>query len=193
VRAPLALPLLSLWLPLAAACRSHEPPPAPPAVAPRAARPSEFVHPPIPPEPTKSARAECSGEALVQVAARVREAQQRAARGAEPASRNNNNNKKKSEKRTKARIDQGEGCGSPAMTELDREVKGPLLDRIRICVAQDEPFDPEWNLLDAGMASLGVCMSCGRVASDRAADCRRVAELVSQAEAGARKAPPPPR
>jgi hypothetical protein len=156
------------------ACQRKEAPVAParPVIPPPPARPSEFVHPPIPSEPVvKPARAECSGEALVQVAARVRELQRRAARAA----------------LVTGKTARREGCGSAAMIEVAEDVKGPLVDRVRGCVAQDETFDPEWNLLDAAMITLATCADCNRPVKARAPDCNRVADLVGQAAAGAQK------
>jgi hypothetical protein len=153
------------------ACQRKEAPgfPAPPLIPPPPARRSEFVHPPIPSEPViKPARAECSGEALAQVAARVRELQRRAAQANGKTARRG-------------------GCGSPAMIQVTADVKGPLVDRVQGCVAQDETFDPEWNLLNAAMITLATCADCNRPLKARAPDCNRVADLVGQAEDGAKK------
>jgi hypothetical protein len=167
------------WLPVAAlalgagACRrAPEAPPAPPPSPPRAssAHPAEFVHPPIPPEPIKGARPECSGEALGHVAERIRETQKRAVAIVE--------------KRPKDR--RGTACTSPVVAELYREVNGELLDRVRICVGQDGPLDAEWNVLESGLASLGVCTDCRRAAPDRLTDCRRTAELLDRAQSATR-------
>ena len=162
------------WIAFGApACRRNEAPaPAPALIPPPPARASEFVHPPIPSEPVvKPARAECSAEALAQIAARVREVQRRAARAAGVTGK-------------AARRD---GCGSPAMAQVVEQVKGPLAERVRGCVAQDETFDPEWNLLDSAMITLATCADCGRPASGRSPDCKRVAALVAQAEEGVKK------
>ena len=43
-----------------------------------------------------------------------------------------------------------------ASAELEHQVKGELADRVRICVGQDGPLDPEWNLAEASLASLGA-------------------------------------
>jgi hypothetical protein len=156
------------------ACQRKEAPvvPGPPVIPPPPARPSEFVHPPIPSEPViKPARAECSAEALTQVAAHVRELRRRAARAAQAT----------------GKTARREGCGSPAMTQVAEDVKGPLVDRVRGCVAQDETFDPEWNLLDAAMITLATCADCNRPVKARAPDCNRAADLVGQAEDGAKK------
>jgi hypothetical protein len=147
--------------------------PSPPPIPPPPARSSEFVHPPIPSEPVvKPARAECSAEGLLPIAARLREAQTRATRALELGG-----------KGLSARRD---GCGAPAMAQLAEEVKGPLLDRVLACLAQDETFDPEWNLLEAARASLASCADCARPAAGRKPDCARAAALISQAEQAAR-------
>jgi hypothetical protein len=119
----------------------------------------------------KPARAECSAEALAQIAVRLREMQRRAARAVDLGSRG-------------ARRD---GCGSAVMTQIDRDLKGPLLDRVLACVAQDETFDPEWNLLDVARAALSVCADCARKVQARKPDCAKVTALVTQAEEAARK------
>jgi len=80
-----------------------------------------------------------------------------------------------------------DGCGSPVMAQIAEEVKGPLGDRVRGCVAQDETFDPEWNLLDSAMITLATCADCNRAAKTRAPDCKRAGDLVIQAEDGAKK------
>ncbi len=166
---------LALWLatPVWVGCQRKESPPPPrPAPAPR---PSEFVHPPIPSEPVvKPARAECSAEALLVVSGRIRENHLRATRAIQ----------------AKAKAAHREGCGSPAMAAVDRDVKGPLLDRVRACVAQDETFDAEWNLLDAAMSSLTQCADCARAAPARTHDCQRTMDLVGQAETDAKKPRP---
>jgi hypothetical protein len=167
--------VLSLALP---ACRRNEPAPsaAPPAL-PSGAHPEPFVHPPIPSEPVASpqARPECSYAALVPVAARIREAQTLGTRALVPA-------KKKKKKDGLPR------CGTPAQAELEHRVKGELADRVRICVGQDGPLDPEWNLLEAALASLGNCIDCTRMSEGREVDCQRTAARVTQAEADAAKA-----
>ena len=154
---------------IAQACRRKEAP-APTIIPPPPPRPSEFVHPPVPAEPVvKPARAECSAEPLAQIAARLREMQRRAARAVELGAKG-------------ARHD---GCGSAVMTQIDQDLKGPLLDRVLACVAQDETFDPEWNLLEAARAALAACADCARPAQGRKVDCARVTALVGQAEKGA--------
>jgi len=161
---------------IAQGCRRREAAaPSPPLIPPPPARPSEFVHPPVPAEPVvKPARAECSAEALAQIAARLREMQRRAARAVDLGSQG-------------ARRD---GCGSALMTQIDQDLKGPLLDRVLACVAQDETFDPEWNLLEAARAALAACADCARPAPGKKADqkaaCQRAIALVGQAEAGAK-------
>ncbi len=162
------------------ACRRNEPVPsaAPPAPAPASsAHPEPFVHPLIPSEPVASpqARPECSYGALVPVAARIREAQKLGTRALEPT-------KKKKKKDGLPR------CGTPALAELEHQVKGELADRVRICVGQDGPLDPEWNLLEAALASLGNCIDCTRMSEGREVDCQRTAARVTQAEADAAKA-----
>ena len=161
------LPAAALALEVGACHRAKEPPvPAPTS----SAHPPEFVHPPIPPEPVKSARPECSAEALGQVAERIRETQRRALAAVE----------------TRRKDRHGSACGSPAIVELYREVNGELLDRVRICVGQDGPLDADWNLLESGLASLGVCTDCHRAAPDRLADCRRAADLLERAQSATR-------
>lgn len=147
-----------------------------PPPAGNSAHPEPFVHPPIPAEPTPSpsqARPECALLALDSVAARIRETQKAALRALEPPRA----------KRARAHAKgPASGCGSPEMSELDRQVKADLADRVRICVGQDGPLDAEWNLLDASLATLGVCVDCARPAVSRAPDCRRAADLITQAE-----------
>ena len=174
IGAALGAVLLAVVL-IAQSCR-RKPAPAPPVIPPPPARPSEFVHPPIPSEPVvKPARAECSAEALLPIAARLREIQKRAAHAIELGA-----------KGARARRD---GCGSPAMAQIDQDLKGPLLDRVLACVAQDETYDPEWNLLEAARAALAGCADCARPAPSRTPDCARVMPLVVQAEQGARAKP----
>lgn len=160
---------------IAQGCRRKETAtPSPSPIPPPRARPGEFVHPPIPSEPVvKPARAECSAEALLQIAARLREAQLRGARAVELGAKGTRRG----------------GCGAPAMAQLAEEVKGPVLDRVLACVAQDETFDPEWNLLQAARASLAICADCARPAAGRRPDCERVLGLVGQAEQGVRAKP----
>ncbi len=179
------------WLAAAAlsiafsACRNREPPAsaippvAPPNMNPASSAHAEpFVHPPIPTEPTApQARPECAYAALVPVAVRIREARELALGALAPR-------KKK---------DAAPRCGSPAMTDLDHQIKVDLGDRVRICVGQDGPLDPEWNLLDAALASLGACIDCSRSAPIRTADCRHAADQIAQAESGAAKNQPPSR
>ena len=157
---------------IAQGCRHKEAAsPSPSPIPPPPARPSEFVHPPIPSEPVvKPARAECAAEALQQIAARLRDAHRRAARAVELG----------------AQGARRAGCGSPAMAELDQQVKGPLVDRVLACLAQDETFDPEWNLLEAARASLQICADCTRPAAGRKPDCERVLSLVGQSEQSAK-------
>ena len=174
----IGLATLSVWLSLSLAlggCRRNVPSPPSPAPSPSSASsaPSApFVHPEIPPEPAPQARPECSYLALGRVAARIRETQGAALRAAEP-------------RRSKRAKDRTSGCGSPAMSELESQVKGDLADRVRICVGQDGPLDAEWNLLDASLASLGVCVDCARPAPSRSTDCQRAGSLITQAESEA--------
>ena len=172
---------------LSAACGRNEPapsapvPPSPPASS---AHPEPFVHPPIPSEPpvAPQARPECSYAALVPVAARIREAQKLGTRALEPS-------KSKSKKKTQ-RKDGLPRCGTVALAELEHQVKGELADRVRICVGQDGPLDPEWNLLEASLASLGSCIDCTRMSEGREVDCQRTAARVTQAESDAAKKEP---
>jgi hypothetical protein len=169
-------------LPIAIVACRREPPPSvapPPPPASSSAHPEPFVHPDIPAEPPPAqARPECSYAALVPVAARIREAQKLATRALEPG---------------KKRRDRAPRCGSPAMAGLDRQIKIDLADRVRICVGQDGPLDPEWNLLDAALASLGACIDCGRMIEGRAVDCQRTTQRIAQAESDAAKNQSPPR
>ncbi len=171
--------VLSLAL---ASCKRNEPAPVPPPPA-STAHPEPFVHPPLPSEPPAApqARPECSYVALVPVAARIREAQKLGTRALEPS---------KSKKRTR-RKDGLPRCGTPAQAELEHQVKGELADRVRICVGQDGPLDPEWNLLEAALASLGSCIDCTRMSEGREVDCQRTAARVTQAESDAAKKQPP--
>lgn len=172
---------------LSAACRRNEPAPGapvPPLLPASSAHPEPFVHPPIPSEPAApvQARPECSYAALVPVAARIREAQKLGTRALEPSK----------SKRKKAK-DGLPRCGTPAQAELEHQVKGELADRVRICVGQDGPLDPEWNLLEAALASLGSCIDCTRMSEGREVDCQRTAARITQAESdGAKKQPSPP-
>jgi hypothetical protein len=168
--------LLSLTLP---SCKRNEPAPVPASAS--SAHPEPFVHPPIPSEPpaTPQARPECSYAALVPVATRIREAQTLGTRALEPAK-----SKKKKKKDGLPR------CGTPALAELEHQVKGELADRVRMCVGQDGPLDPEWNLLEAALASLGSCIDCTRMSEGREVDCQRTAARVTQAESDAAKKQP---
>ena len=159
------------------ACRRNEP--APPPAPPSSAHPEPFVHPPIPSEPAAApqARPECSYAALVPVAARIREAQQLGTRALGPT-----------KKRKKQ--DGLPRCGTPAQVELEHQIKGELADRVRICVGQDGPLDPEWNLLEAALASLGNCIDCTRMSEGREVDCQRTAARITQAEGDAAKKQP---
>lgn len=183
-RARLAIVVVALVHAFAlASCRRNEPAPSAPAPAlPSSAHPEPFVHPPTPSEPpvAPQARPECSYGALVPVAARIREAQKLATRALEPI---------KSKK--KKRKDGLPRCGTPALAELEHQVKGELADRVRICVGQDGPLDPEWNLLEASLASLGSCIDCTRMSEGRVVDCQRTAGRVTQAESDAAKKQPP--
>jgi hypothetical protein len=164
------------------ACRRSEPVPsaAPPPAPASSAHPEPFVHPQIPSEPVASpqARPECSYGALVPVAARIREAQKLGTRALEPT-------KKKKRKDALPR------CGTPAQAELEHQVKGELADRVRTCVGQDGPLDPEWNLLESALASLGNCIDCTRMSEGREVDCQRTAARLTQAETDAAKKQPP--
>ena len=165
------------------ACHRSEPAPSSPVPAPASsAHPEPFVHPPIPTEPTTpQVRPECSYPALVPVAARIREAQKLGTRALEPTKKKNKKN------------DARPHCGTPAQAELEHQVKGELADRVRICVGQDGPLDPEWNLLEAALASLGNCIDCTRMSEGREVDCQRTAARITQAESDAAKKQPSPR
>ena len=173
------LSVTALSIAIGGGCRQNTPVPQP--APPSSAHPAAFVHPPTPPEPAPQARPECSHLALGHVAARIRETQAVAARALEPPRSHRPQGKARKW-----------GCGSPAMTELEREVKGDLSDRVRICVAQDGPLDAEWNLLDASLASLGVCVDCARPTPARSTDCQRTARLITQAETEAAARGPTP-
>jgi hypothetical protein len=165
------------------ACRNREPPvsaivPVAPSSASNSAHPAPFVHPPTPTEPTPpQARPECSYEALVPVAARIHEEGDLAFHAIRPTRKQ----------------DRALRCGSPAMAELDHLIKNDLADRVRICVGQDGPLDPEWNLLDAALASLGACIDCSRSLPNRTTDCRHTADQLAQAQSEAAKNQPPKR
>jgi hypothetical protein len=185
-RARLAIVVVVLAQPfLGGACRRSEPAPSAPAVPPPApsstAHPEPFVHPPIPSEPAApvQTRPECSYAAMVPVAARIREAQKLGTRALEP-----------SKSKRKKNRDGLPRCGTPAQVELEHQVKGELADRVRICVGQDGPLDPEWNLLEAALASLGSCIDCTRMSEGREVDCQRTAARVTQAESDAAKKQP---
>jgi hypothetical protein len=152
-------------------------PAALPAGARRTADPAPFVHPQIedPPAPTQETRAECASGALVRVAARILEAQKMALSATAPS----------------RKAGRHSGCGSPPLAQLDGEVKGPLDDRVRVCVAQDGLFDAEWNSLSAALSSLVVCLDCGRTASERKASCLRALDVVNRAQADALAKSPP--
>jgi hypothetical protein len=184
-RARLAVVVVALSLALPA-CRRNEPAPSavPPPPAPASsAHPEPFVHPPIPSEPVAPAQArpECSYAALVPVAARIREAQKLGTRALGPTN---------PRKKTKRKKDSLPRCGTPAQAELEHQVKGELADRVRICVGQDGPLDPEWNLLEAALASLGNCIDCTRMSEGREVDCQRTAARITQAEGDAAKKQP---
>jgi len=178
--------VVALSLTFTACHRSQPAPsaaPSSPVSAPAgSAHPEPFVHPPIPTEPTTpQARPECSYPALVPVAARIREAQKLGTRALEPT------------KKKKKKNDALPHCGTPAQAELEHQVKGELADRVRICVGQDGPLDPEWNLLEAALASLGNCIDCTRMSEGREVDCQRTAARITQAESDAAKKQPSPR
>ena len=180
----LSVTLLLMLSPTLLGCRRNEPAPSAPASRPSApaAHPEPFVHPPIPSEPAASAQArpECSYLAMVPVAARIREAQKLGVRALEPTKKKRKN-------------DGLPRCGTPAQAELEHQVKGELADRVRICVGQDGPLDPEWNLLEAALASLGNCIDCTRMSEGREVDCQRTAARLTQAESDAAKKQPRPR
>jgi hypothetical protein len=169
-----AIVVIAFVLPLA--CKRNEPP-APAAPPASGAQPEPFVHPSIPAEPTPAkARPECTYAALLPVAARMREAQKLGVRALEPTKKKRKN-------------DPLPRCGTQAQVELDRQIKGELADRVRICVGQDGPLDAEWNLLEAALASLGECIDCTRMSEGREVDCQRTAQRIAQAESDAAKSP----
>jgi hypothetical protein len=84
-------------------------------------------------------------------------------------------------------VQKGPVCPAPAAIAAGADVKGALLDRVAACVGRDEPFDAEWDMLNAGVLSLGVCLDCSRPAKARSVDCKRSRDIVDRVERSARK------
>jgi hypothetical protein len=85
-------------------------------------------------------------------------------------------------------VQKGPGCPAPAAVTAGADVRGTLLDRVAGCVGRDGPLDAEWDMLNAGVLSLGGCLDCARPAKARSIDCKRSRETVDRAEKSARKA-----
>jgi hypothetical protein len=76
----------------------------------------------------------------------------------------------------------GPGCGSPAADDLSLQVRSEILSRVSACVGRDGPFDPEWDMVNSGVLSLGVCLDCGRPPAARVDDCKRALDVINRAD-----------
>jgi hypothetical protein len=160
-------------------------PAAPPAAAaPRSPTPHAlpFTHPMLSQAAPHVAHEDCSKEALWVVAYRLRDVHKKAERARAEAA------KKHGRSKTPAPAPGGPGgaatqsCGSPEVDELGRQVRSETLYRVGACVGRDNPLDPEWDMVNSGVLSLGVCLDCSRTPEARAKDCQRALDVIDRAD-----------
>jgi hypothetical protein len=131
---------------------------------PIARREAPFAHPLLAGATTEVTQEDCSRPALSAVVARVLAIEAKAApAGHSPAKPATN-----------------EGCPSPAAGELSKTLRGELLPRVGGCVARDGPLDPQWDMVNSAVLSLGVCLDCPRPLGERTAQCRRARDVLGQ-------------
>jgi hypothetical protein len=130
-----------------------------------------FIHDLLSRAANKPSHADCSPGALARVTEQVRSLQARAAIDARAG------------KGRKSDVEAS--CASDAAAQRSQQIKGELLDRAAGCVGQDGPLDAEWDMVNSGLLSLGVCLDCRRTPGERAADCKRSREIIARAEKSA--------
>ena len=86
-----------------------------------------------------------------------------------------------------AKVRRARGHGAPPPPGAPpSEARGRLVDRVAACMSQDGPFDPEWDMVNSSLISLGVCLDCTRPKADRQGRCRSAADVVARAETAVR-------
>jgi hypothetical protein len=136
-----------------------------------ARREAPFSHPLLAGATTETTHEDCSRSALAAVVRRAIAIEAKA--DPSPAGRAG------SRAASKARA--GASCPSAAAEEAGKVVRGELLTRVGACVAKDGPLDPEWDMVDAAVLALGVCLECRRGTDEQTAQCRRAAEVLERA------------
>jgi hypothetical protein len=74
-----------------------------------------------------------------------------------------------------------ESCPSPVAEETEKIVRGELFTRVGGCVARDGPLDPQWDMVNSAVLSLGVCLDCRRGRDEQATQCRRARDVLLRA------------
>jgi hypothetical protein len=139
---------------------------APTPRRPIARREAPFAHPLLAGATTEVSHEDCSRPALSAVVGRVLAIEAKAA----PSGRAG-----------PPKLGTGEGCPSSAAGELAKTLRGELLPRVGGCVARDGPLDPQWDMVNSAVLSLGVCLDCPRPLGERTAQCRRARQVLGQA------------
>jgi hypothetical protein len=151
-------------------------PPAPAPAPPRRPPPEPFTHPLLAQAERPISHEDCSRGALWSVAQQIRGMHKEVARGVRMA-RNQG----------KTAGAPGGACQPPALEDLAKIVRGPLQERVGGCVGRDGPYDPEWDMVNSGVLSLGVCLDCSRPPEQRAGDCKHALEAIDRAQKAAEK------
>jgi hypothetical protein len=138
------------------------------ATAPRtvARHQAPFAHPLLAGATTEVTHEDCSRPALLAVVARTLAIEVEAAPTAP---------------RQRSKPGTNEGCPSPAAADLGKIVRGELLPRVGGCVARDGPLDPEWDMVNSAVLSLGVCLDCRRARDEQVTQCRRAHDVLQRA------------
>lgn len=125
-----------------------------------------FSHPLLAGATTEVTHEDCSGPALAAVVARALAIEAKA----DPAGATGPGSKHA-----------GGSCPSAGAEETGKTVRGELLARVGGCVARDGPLDPQWDMVNSAVLSLGVCLDCRRARQEQVTQCRRAHDVLQRA------------
>ena len=81
-----------------------------------------------------------------------------------------------------------DSCHAEATGRELAQALNALIGRTGACVARDSELDSQWSQLESAVSALDRCMECTQARDARVTGCKRVLELVNEAEKSASKA-----
>lgn len=164
-----------------------------PATAPQTARPRTppaprglpFAHPQLSQAGPNVVHENCTKQALWVVAYQLRDVHRRAERVRADQAKKPKPKSKLKNGPAQANASGGEPglvCPTAEADELSRQVRSETLRRVGACVGRDGPLDPEWDMVNSGVLSLGVCLDCSRAPAARAKDCKTAIDVIDRAD-----------